>query len=575
MNQEFLPILITFFLVFFSAIAGAIFASKLRLPLMVGYIASGVFIGNIFTKFIDGPVISNIGDIGVTLLMFSLGIEFSMQRLRRHMSTILGIAVIQIFVLAFGFCALFMVLGMTFFASLITAIAVSLSSTAVVLRILSEKGELDTAHGELLTAWLVVQDLSVIPMMLLLPVMHTIGTTDSSISSAITTIIPEIAKSIGVIMLVFILGRFIVPRALSRLADLHSREVLVLASASLVFVSGVLFLLFGLSSALGAFVAGILIAETSEKHEIFSDIRPLRDLFAAVFFVSIGLALPIVQIVPSLLKIFIAFLAIMVVKWSFVYLLCRFIGLHKKTSVIVGIGLIPMSEFGFILAREGVAIGSITQEQYLFLVALTFITIIAGAPLLSRSYIVYEWFKKTLGKILPPVFVTKIEKNQSREQLDIQDHVVICGYGRVGKYVGRSLEMAGIPFVVVDYDHQTIMKLKERGIRGLYGDPSDFGVLDIAQVDLAKSIVIAIPDKHSQESIITHALTLNAHISIICRTHHESDLRSLRALGVGSIIQPEFEAALSIVKKLLREFGTQEADIQGKVARLKIEHGIG
>lgn len=577
MNIDLTQLLVTFLLLFVSAILGAISASKLKLPLMVGYIAGGVVIGNLFSSSLSHDAISLIADIGVTLLMFTLGIDFSMQRLRKHIGTVVGAAVIQIVLLAFVFCAFFMVLGFSFFASLIIAIAASLSSTAVVIRILSEKGEMDTSHGELLTAWLVVQDLSVIPLMLILPVMLSIGGSEGTFVDAMRLILPQIGKGIAAIAAIIVLGRWIVPRIFSILANMGSREVLVLATAGLVLLVGLVFMMLGLSSALGAFIAGMMLAESSEKHEIFSDIRPFRDLCAGVFFVSIGLALPISSMGTLWVSIIITTLVVMFFKWGIVYTLCRFIGLHKKTSVLVGIGLIPMSEFGFILAREGMHIGALSQNNYLFLVAVTFSTISISAPMISRAPRIYTGFKHTLGRILPPIFKTRIEKDQEKGivQMDISGHVVICGHGRVGKYVSRALEMAGVPFVVIDYDHPRILALKKKGIHAIFGDPSDSDVLDFAQVDLAKCLVIAIPDRYSQESIIANALTLNRSISIICRTHHESDLRDLKTLGATTLVQPEFEAALSIVGRLLHEYGNDEAQIRGKMSRLKIEHGLG
>jgi len=153
--------------------------------------------------------------------------------------------------------------------------------------------------------------------------------------------------------------------------------------------------------------------------------------------------------------------------------------------------------------------------------------------------------------------------------------VVICGYGRVGKYIGRALAMAGIPFIVIDYNHTTVHTLREKGIRTVYGDPSDIEVLDYAQVDKARVVIIAIPDRHTQEMVVANALTLSKTVRIICRTHHEEDQARLKAMGVHMIVQPEFEASLAIVTKILAQFGIQEDEITGKISRLKIEHGLG
>jgi CPA2 family monovalent cation:H+ antiporter-2 len=177
--------------------------------------------------------------------------------------------------------------------------------------------------------------------------------------------------------------------------------------------------------------------------------------------------------------------------------------------------------------------------------------------------------------MMPRLFSTKQELAPNSHELPISNHVVICGYGRVGKYIGRALEMAHIPFLVVDYNHATVTELRSKGISVVYGDPADKDVLDYAQVDFARAVIIAIPDRHTQEMIVSNAQTLNRHIRIICRTHHEEDQHYLKALGVQTIVQPEFEAALSVIERLLPEYGVSPNDLSGKISRLKIEHGLG
>ena len=199
-----------------------------------------------------------------------------------------------------------------------------------------------------------------------------------------------------------------------------------------------------------------------------------------------------------------------------------------------------------------------------------------STPILASGHGVYYWFARNVGRVIPKLFTQRDEAATSHgEQYPMEGHIVICGYGRVGKYVGRALEMASVPFLVVDYNHQTVKSLREHGIHVVYGDPADKDVLDYAQVDLARAIIIAIPDRHTQELVIGHAQTLNRRIKIICRTHHEEDQARLKSLGVQTIIQPEFEAALAIVERLLPEFGVSLDDVSGKVSRLKIEHGMG
>lgn len=566
----------TLFLVFIAAIIGGLLAKKLRQPMILGYIVVGVFVGNVFPKLIDSSLIGTIAESGVTLLLFTLGVEFSFHRLRKIMKVVTWAAVLQILLSFCIFLPVFLSFGYAFLPTLFIAIAASLSSTAVVVRMLSERGELETIPGEILTGWLVVQDLAVIPIMMILPAITNASLTGTTSIVGTTSLIAVnmIKAGIAIGGIIF-LGRTGIPWLLNKMAALGNREIFLVTVMGLVFATGTIAYSVGLSAALGAFIAGLLIAETSQNHTIFAEVRPLRDLFAVVFFVSLGMALPLSLVLPVLPMVLLWTVIIMVTKWIIVYFISRFLGYHRKTAFIVAVGLTEMSEFGFIIAKEGWMIGAITEQQYAMLVMLVFMTILVSAPLLSHAHELYYFMRHRFGFLYPKFIPDKVEEELFGKELPLRDHVVICGYGRVGKYVGRALAMAHVPFIVVDYNHTTVTELRKEGIQVIYGDPADRDVLDFAQVDFAKSIVIAIPDRHTQEMVIANAQTLNSHIKILCRTHHEEDQVRLRTLGVTTIIQPEFEAALSISHKLLTQFGVPPDDIDGEISRLKIEHGLG
>lgn len=564
MDAHSLSLISTLLLVFSSAILGGAIAKMLKQPTLLGYIAAGILCGNVFPRMTDTAFLKGIGDVGITLLLFTLGVEFSFRRLKKLMGTLPWAAIAQIVLCIFLFLLLTMFLGFPFLAALVIAIAGSLSSTAVVVKVLSERGELDTVPGEVMTGWLVVQDLAVVPIMILLPaVIASASTGDITILSLVTSLALGILKAAVALGLIMFLGKKVVPRALSKVATLGNREIFMLVTVGLVFLSALTTYVLGLSAALGAFVAGLLISETSENHAIFAEVRPLRDLFVVVFFVSIGMGIPGSYLLRSAGILTILAVAILLIKWFVVMGLMRFMGYHRKTSFLVAVGLTQMSEFGFIIASQGWSLGALTRDQYTLLVALTFLTILVSTPFFSRGHGLYYRFHTSLDR----------EPPDAKEELPYRDHIVLCGYGRVGKYIGRALEMAEIPFVVVDYNNATIAQLKAKGIPVVYGDPADKNVLDWAQVDFARAIIIAIPDRYTQELVIAHAQSLNRRIKIICRTHHEEDQKHLKSLGVYAVIQPEFEAAISVVERLLPSFGV--ADVAGKISRLKIEHGAG
>jgi CPA2 family monovalent cation:H+ antiporter-2 len=261
-------------------------------------------------------------------------------------------------------------------------------------------------------------------------------------------------------------------------------------------------------------------------------------------------------------------------KFFIVYILSRFLGYHRKTAFLVGAGLLQISEFGFIIAKEGLNLSALTNQEYTLLIALVIVAIFGSVPITAHGSDLYYRCMRFLGKRWKKFFLdTKDETTEYA--VPIEKHIIICGYGRVGKYIGRALQMANIPFVVIDYNHATALSLRQKSIDVVYGDPADINVLEVGQVKTARALIIAIPDRHTQELIISNALTLNRNIKIICRTHHEEDQAALKLLGVTTIVQPEFEAALSIINKLLPDYGVTPEELSGKVSRLKIEHGLG
>jgi len=571
-----LSLITTLLLVFATAIVGGLIAKTFKQSPIVGYILGGCIVGALGIARTNHDVVEMIANIGVTLLLFTLGVEFSFHRLRAILRTIAWATTAQIVFSLLIFLIVLMFMGFSLLPALFIAAAGALSSTAVVVKVLSERGELDTIPGEVTVAWLVVQDLAVIPLMVILPTFAALSTSTSGmLMGSFGLIVLSLGKAVLLLGIVVALGRVGIARALSFVAKSGSRELFLLATVGVVCIAATTTYVLGLSAPLGAFIAGLLIADTSQNHAVFAEIRPLRDLFATVFFVTIGMVLPIPLLLANWPMIAGLIGIVMFVKWFVVMGLMRYLGYHPKSAFLVALALTQMSEFGFILSTEGVRIGALSQMHAAILGAITFGTILVGTPLFSRGHDLYALFTRTIGNALPGFFATKEEEFLGKPSYPIEHHVVICGYGRVGKYVGRALLMAKIPFLVVDYNTATVASLKEQGIPVVFGDPADKDVLDYAQVDLARAIVIAIPDRHTQELIIGHVLTLNKNIKIICRTHHEEDQPYLKSLGVHTVIQPEFEAAISIAERLLGEYGVEEEGIAGKVSRLKIEHGMG
>jgi CPA2 family monovalent cation:H+ antiporter-2 len=245
---------------------------------------------------------------------------------------------------------------------------------------------------------------------------------------------------------------------------------------------------------------------------------------------------------------------------------------------LVALGLVQVGEFAFVMARTGLAGGLIDENLYSLILGVAILTLLLTPGIMGNASRIYFWLRKTSEKHLPLIyrrlFMTYDQRLAVGEELPLSDHVVICGHGRVGSWLGRALGLLEIPYVVVDYNHQLVAALNEKGTKALYGDPADIKVLDYAQVDRAKIVVVAIPDQVTGEMVVANCLTLNPGIKIISRIHHQQDRGRLKSLGVTSVIQPEFEASLSIIHRVLQLLGVSKEDISGKIKRLKIEHGM-
>jgi CPA2 family monovalent cation:H+ antiporter-2 len=558
-------------IILLAAFLGGFLAKKAKQPAVLGYLLAGIVIGGIAGKFLpDKGSISFLAEIGVALLMFTLGLELSFSKLRKVGEVAFWGGMVQILLVIIASILIFPYFGFDFYSSLFLGCAFSLSSTAIVVKLLSERGEIDTLPGEIMLGWLLVQDLAVLPMVVILPTIAISG-------ASFWLLALSILKAVGFLAVVIFVGKQLVSVFISKIADLGSRELLLLSVVAFCLLTAIVTSAFGLSIALGAFLAGLLIAETAESHAIFSEIRPLRDLFSIIFFVSLGMFLRPEYLWGNILPILATSFLIIVLKLLIVTILVFYLGYHTKTAIIVGLGLVQVGEFAFVLSRIGSNLGLIDNNVYSLILSVAIVTILLTPWLVGGAPKFYFWARRVSQKRLPRLYYllfTRYDHRLTIPELPLENHVVICGHGRVGSWLGRALELLEIPYIVIDYNHKIIKNLKEKRIKAVYGDPADIDVLDYAQVDKAKIVVVAIPDQATQEVVVTNCQTLNPKVKIICRAHQKEAQSRLSALGVSWIIQPEFEASLSIIHRVLQFFGVTREEVAGKIKRIKIEHGM-
>lgn len=542
-----------------AALIGGVIFKLIKFQALIGFILAGIVFGQITP--VGKNEIEKLAEIGIILLLFSVGIELSFSRLARVFRVATFGALIQVAGVSLLLWLILRLFGIGPLEGLIMAFGFSLSSTAVVVKILSERGETETIHGEIMLGWLIMQDLLVIPAIALLPVIASGG--GSFILPAGLAILKVIALVIGVIFF----GRILVPYVFHKVSALNSRELLVILAISFALGVAIITEYLGLSTALGAFLAGIVISEIQENHAVFAETRPLRDLFVALFFVTLGfLVVPSVMIQHFGLIVAISCLVILI-KALVLAALSLVFGYRGRSTIAISLGLSQVGEFSFVLFSLALGLGILSPTLTSIGIGVTLFTLIVTPVLFKSINPVYRKvrdFKIFTGK--PRVMNIKNEV--------LSGHIIICGFGRVGKWVGKVLSEYEIPYLVIEYNSELARKLEREGVRVIYGDPSQIEVLESANLKEAKACVLAIPDQVAQEEIIGHVQTMAPKVKIISRVHLDEDWEKLKFLKVDKMVQPEFEAAIAITKGILTSMGKPKEEISERIKKLRLSRAM-
>jgi monovalent cation:H+ antiporter-2, CPA2 family len=551
------------FLIVVAATLGGILSKTFKLPILVGYVISGILFGLILPENIKS--ISSLAQIGTILLLFSIGLELSIERLSKFFSVAFFGATIQIILVTAVSYFFLNSFGLMSSTSLILALGFSLSSTAVVVKMLSDVGELETIHGGLMLGWLLVQDLAVIPIMVILPVLGGQG-------GALPAVAVSLFKSLVALGIAVFLGMKVFPYLVHKVASVNSREILLLSSITLALGTALASSFLGISGALGAFLAGVVLSGSLERHAIFAETRPLRDLFVALFFVSLGFLVDPAVIIPMLPLIIVLALSILLIKILVVFAVTQAFGFRGRSSVTASFGLAQVGEFAFVIFSSALALHILSAQETSAGITVVLLTLVLS-PFLFKFTLPFWRLIRNLTSGSPrlyKLFATGEKKDAAVESLE--NHIIICGYGRVGKWVGKALSEYKIPFIVVEYNQDVVVGLKNEGTEVMYGDPSEPEVMEGAGVRRAKAVILAIPDKFAQETLIAYIQTVAPQVKIISRVHRDEDWESLKALHVDKIIQPEFEAAVAIVRSVLTGMGKPKEEVAGVIKGLRLSH---
>lgn len=535
-------------LVLLAALVGGFLAQRLGQPLIVGYIVAGIVIG----PFTGGPTVGSVHEIeqlaelGVVLLLFSLGLELSFRELTPVRRVALAGATLQIILtIALGL-GLGLVLGWEWRPALWFGALVSLSSTMVALKTLQSQGRLGTLSSRVMLGLLVVQDLAVVPLMIVLPELS------DPAGGATKVAVAALRAAVLLGVIVFFSTR-VVPRLMAFVARWNSRELFFLSTITLAVGVGYVTHLFGLSMALGAFVAGLVVNESEYAHQALSDVIPLRDLFGMLFFVSVGMLLDPALVWRQIGTLGLVVPGIVLGKMAILAGVVRLFGYRNVVPLAVGLTLFQIGEFAFVLARVGVSSGAISNDVYALTLNTAIVTM-ALTPVISG---------------LVPAFYERFRTRVEREPFEainlpsagLSDHVIIAGAGRVGRSIADALARLSLPFVVIEFDDRRVQQARVAGRPVIYGDASQAVVLEAAGLRRARAILVTVPAFADVRNIVRAGRYLRADLPIIARADGTEAVRALYALGIQEVTSPEFEAAIEMTRQALMYFNVPAHDV--------------
>ncbi|MFC2035383.1 cation:proton antiporter [Chloroflexota bacterium] len=549
-----------------AALVGGMVAHRLRQPVILGYILIGIAVGPHALGLVsDLVLIEGAATLGVTLLMLTLGLEISFSQLKQVGKIGLWGGIIQILVtFALGVVISIFVFHWSMSQAVLFGFVISLSSTMVCFKILMDRGELDSIHGRIMVAMLILQDISVVLMIVITPVLSEGG------QNLLLTLGLSIGKAILTIGVAIVIGLWILPWLMGRIGGVRSRELFLLTVLVMGLGAAISTQIFGLSVVFGAFLIGLVLRETRFGHQALAEITPLRDIFAALFFVSLGMLLDPLYIVEYWQLVIVTVALIIFIKFVTVSGIVRLFGYSGGISILVGAGLMQIGEFSFILAAVGFEAGILSSQSHGLIIASAIITMLItpiSIGLVSR-------IRQRL------VFRTPTLKQEGEDSLlvnepeDIVTPIVIAGFGRVGQNIARGLQDVGIDYSVIEIDPERISDLQRDGVDYIYGDASNAHVLSRVDLTTARVLVVTFPDPLAVMTTIKNALVISPDIRIVARVHRLREADLLMKLGVKELISPEYEASLEFIRKTLSAIGWKKGDINQALSTIQKDEEI-
>lgn len=542
-----------------AALVGGLIAYRLKLPVLLGYIVAGILVSPYsFGLIKDVELIETMASIGVVLLLFTLGMEFSIGDLKRVGRIGLAGGTLQIAATALlGFVIGKFLLNWTVPDAIFFGFLIALSSTMVVLKILIERGETSSPHGRIMIAILLVQDLAVLPLMVILP---TLGQQTADLASSLGITLLTVVIFLGVMT---VIGFWVVPIFLGQAAGTRSRELFLITVLAIGLGAAFGTSYFGVSAAFGAFAAGMLVSRSHFAHQALVDITPLRNAFAALFFVSLGMLASPIFIVENWDMVLLLALIIIGSKFIICSFIARLFGYSFKTVLFVGAGLTQIGEFSFVLAQAGLERGVISANLYSLVLDSAILTILFTPAAFKLAGLAYSRF--SASRRLAPFTRFGSDKTLIDVKKRLSNHVIVCGHGRTGSNLTNTLQTYKIPYVVIEMNPKIISELRAQGVPCIYGDAGSTQILSMAHISKARVLALTCPDPMAEITATTYAREVNPDIDVIVRLSERSVADRLRAAGASELVEPAFEASLEFVRHTLSYYKVNTLEIEGLV----------
>lgn len=547
-----------------AGLLGGLIARLARLPVLLGYLAAGVVVGpHTPGVFAQPESVQEVANLGVALLMFAVGVQFSLRELLaiRRLAISAGVAQISL-TSALGLGA-GLLLGWSPSASVMLGFIIAISSTAIAMRLLEERGELGSAHGTAMLGISVVQDLAVVAMVAMLPLLSPTAGLGTDPVEFLATLGRTAVLLIGTLVLA-LRG---VPYLLHCVALAGSRELFLITVLGVCLGAAILAELAGLGLPLGAFIAGLVISESDYADDVLSQVRPLRDVFAALFFVSVGMLLDPAVLARHAADVLLVVSGIVIGKALITFAATMAAGAHGRTAIFAGMGLAQIGEFSFVLAGTAVAKNILDGEQASVILASAWLTILFSPLLFHVALPTYAALSRwgRLARILNREGAAWVPD----ELACSGGRVVVLGYGRVGRAVSTALCRKGVAHVVVDYDGRAVEGARQAGVPVVYGDAASDLVLRKAGLECTEIAVVALPEADTTAMAVRLLKRLAPHLAIVARVHRGIDMVDLRAAGADVVVQAEFEAASEMVRQGLDRLGFPDPEVDAYLEELR------